>query len=556
MSDRVAVAAPTVYLTIFVALALGACGGDDQAAVERPTLRTVRMALSSYGSGDAVGSLRRIVAWGDRALPHLEQIAMNPEGATESVHLVRVLRRMETKSSAELYVKVLAGKTAVPATHAVRELTPFVEAEPFVVHVRDNRTFKTALLVHANTPLAVQFVQACAAMQWTDTIPAIRRLLNNGTYRIRRAAAEALSLLTGTPVAAALGEAEFPARRLRKSLLSEPVLLPSRDAHDADFVAFTPWFGGDSAMLYGWRSRRGGFASELRVVASDMSAFDRWPLRENVFDVHLIKTNARELQAVVLAVGSGGRHPDRVIGLGADAASTWQYSASDAIYNSAVLWDSDGAYGMVLGTTGREGIVAVGPPHGAELWTVGTSGPRHGLRTSRHVPGILVRAGNDYQLFAHDRNGARELAHRTIPEFYVHDAIPCPCARGTAVLVAGIDHMIEAIRLVYVDDGGSERWEAILPSAVEKMTSLGRVGDGGSWLFVIATKDGQMFVVDEHGTLHWRGTLPQQSPSPSGTYSLRSGRIGAAGMYLAARLLNGVYVYAIAESALGSDGGK
>ena len=126
--------------------------------------------------------------------------------------LVVCIEHGRTRGSVELLVEVLAGKTRIPAHHALSQLTGCDYDAAYRRRLEADADFKPAMFRFAEHGSWLErgtFADVAATMGWQDAVLLLEAMLEDGNQSLRISAAKALGELTGKHVEPERSEASF-----------------------------------------------------------------------------------------------------------------------------------------------------------------------------------------------------------------------------------------------------------------------------------------------------------------------------------------------------------
>ncbi len=435
---------------------------------QHPDLTSVLRAVTDFtGEASKRGSAQAALGeWGESALPFLEEIARGAHDQKIDHGIVFALCALDSRRALALFVEILSGKTAV-RTEAAVSATPMILHEPSRLRrLEADPAFKTAIdeLVSSDSYLARSaYANVAAALGWPDSVATIRKMLDDEHLSVREAAAEALTALTGEEVQAKRPAAVFPAREVQEGRLSGP--RPLEGIRRKGSVPRVVNLGGDGDV-------------RLVVPMSDRLSFG----------------------------------PTCAVCFGASGEELWSYQAPHAMLNGmAPLWSESCAYGVALAVGGATGIVAL-DADGDVLWDVPNQHVAYGVRSHRELPGLLLHVGGNLLLLEHSPSGAKKMdlgpfglgTESEESAIYATDALLFPGeSEEPACIVVGTG---AAPSMMRIDASPERRWKSVLPGDPAGLALV--ESQDGSRAIAVATREGDLFLVDTAGTLLWEGTVP------------------------------------------------
>lgn len=549
--------AARIVLALTALLFARPCRGvADEAAV--PTRAQVLDALRTFRTGppDTRGETR-IRQWGDRALPVLRELAVSGEGFEYLPQICSSLDRVGTPAAADLTVELLESGHL----HLAMTVLPLLNLDPgfanpnYWEHLRGHAGFQGAVWQHGTGPFRGRVADISARMGWRDSVPKIRALIEDPDYAVRRAAAAALRVLTGEPVGVRRPALAFPAVDERPGLFGEPVALPKRGFTRADFVTVTPWFDDEPRIACAFRGSalppaQGG---ELRLFTSALLEAGTWPIPVALEALERLPTRQGRIQVVgLIREGRGAESWDGVVAWAADGSERWRRRLPERFLKSiAPLYGEAGCEGMAVLAGGATGIVGL-DLDGATRWELPRQLVLSELSTHPRLPGWLLAVGSGTKLVRHGEGVARvQYSDPYPPRIHTRLGVLFPNAEGgPAAVVAGNTLQTGVPTLRRLDAQGQGVWEATLPASIEGLALI--EPEGAPRLLALTTLEGDLLLVDDGGTLRWRGKLPDAEPGEEiATYQLVAGRIAKEQHGVIVRLLRNSYLYRLDPDAFG-----
>jgi HEAT repeat len=536
--------------------ALGVLLGSAALAWPAPaqTLAEVqRAAADCVGMDDsAVAARAKLAAWGNRALPFLRELSGNPDGSTED-HLVGMLaasavRQVGTPEAVELLVEMLDGKTLVAPYEVLMVMRMMVRthAQQLQSHVRFQQlVFKFAK--KGNEPYLSDMTRKeaadiMAALGWQDGVPLLELMLNDGDQSVRKAAAEALTTLTGHVVDYPKTPLAFP----RVAEQEELVFLVSV-GNDVLRGRLDIWFDGASALVMSRDSQlraegREGYAREVLDPGFRVADFLSLPLADAV------------PRWILLCDGPDGGfnpQPEFAVCVDRERRELWRYSPSEQQVEAMCrLYGDSGCVGVAFGPGGEEGVVGF-DLEGRALFRVPRLDVTCRLGSHPRLPGQWLESGG--QLHLYDNQG-RSLDPPSLPSgrrmpsggyFYATDAVLAPGAQDEAVIIAGGQAHESVPTIVRCDAELNGAWRATLPDRVTSLALL-EPPDRPA-LLAATTAGGDLFVFDMDGRLHQRLDITRGESTIGlrdvATYSISAGPLPDGGYGLAVGLLSNTLLY-------------
>ena len=505
------------------------------AAEEEPTREEVLDALAGVFEGaQSEPREARFLAWGDAALPVLESLANDPAGMQHAPALNFALHTIATAGAADLLVRMLEGETRVPGFLTAALL--FAARGELLEHLAAHPRFKEAALQHMTGMSAQAILHLCASLQWTDQIDRVRGLLDDPDADIRKAAAHTLLALTGEEVEGEPASRRFAAEAIVPELVGAAVYIPRQQKRDPKFLAAMRWFDGRPHLIYGFDGGipSHGHRAELRIASGTAPDHAKWPTSCEVQELELTPTRDGKTQLIAMVDEDqpDGRPSDweAVVAWTADGGQRWRWDCDDRFLNDmALLHGADGPVGVAVGVGGAIGLVAL-DLEGQELWTIPRQYVIHQLRSHPGVPGHVLLIGSGSRIIQHtasERTGEYELDD---VDLYEQHGLLFPDAAGKPVVVLAGRHPGRDVPMLcrVAHDGGAV-WQARLPAEITALDLI--EADGLPRLLVLTTDQGELYVVDEAGTLRWRGKLPfARDDGGVETFRLAAGEI-APGQY-------------------------
>ena len=482
------------------------------AAEEEPTREEVLAALDGMFEGpESERGEARFLAWGDAALPVLESLASEPEGVRHAPALNFALHAIATEGAADLLVRMLEGETLVPGFLTAAIL--FAARGELLEHLSAHPRFKAAALQYMSGMSAQAILHLCATLQWVDQIDRIRGLLNDPDADIRKAAAKTLLALTGEEIGGAPASRHFAAEAIVPELVGSAVYIPRQQKRDPKFLAAMPWFDGLPHLIYGFDGGipAHGHRAELRIASGTAPQHAKWPTSCEVQELEFTPTRDGETQLIAMVDEDhpAGRPSDweAVVAWTADGEQRWRWDCDDRFLNDmALLHGEDGPVGVAVGVGGDIGVVAL-DLEGQECWNIPRRYVIHQLRSHPGVPGHVLLIGSGSRIIQHTASELTGEYEFDDVEIYERRGLLFPDAAGKpAVVLAGTRPRRDVHALCRVAHGGGTVWEAWLPAEITALDLI--EADGLPRLLVLTTDQGELYVVDEAGTLRWRGKLP------------------------------------------------
>lgn len=529
-------------------------------AAEPPTLEEVERALREY-LPDASGERgrARIRAWGDAAVPHLAALAERPTlgGASTTPNVCEALRDIDTVASAGVFLKILAGKTKIEGLHALVALAPHGMHRSFLEKLAASPRFKPAVLSLARGTFRGWVAELCADQGWRDQLPLLRGMLEDPRLDVREAAAKAIHTLTGERIQVARPALAFPGTRLLPDLLETPHAVPGqgRRNRDPERVRALRWLDGAPRLVtaFGSGIESLGDVLELQLRDGFPAEPSSWPLKLEIDDLVVAPTRAGGRQVVAIASEreDGRFRTKTVVAWSDDGSRRWRVELAERFLKDlAVLPGPRGPLGIVVGAGGEEGIVALGLD-GQRLWQVPRTYTTYRVRTHPRLIGHLLHVGGDAALHRYDGKTVSEGRELLAKErLFASDGVlfPGPTGRPSVVLAAK-RHEGDVPILVRVDASGTRVWEAVLRRPIEALALV--EPPGRPRMIVFTTEAGDLWVVDEAGTLLWRRVMPGgEGDGRVATYDLDAGEIAEGRFAVLVRLLDASYLYAVKREAL------
>ncbi len=542
-----------VVLALWVLLA----PASVRAADEEPSREEVLEALRTYLAGpeDEPGEAR-FKAWGDTALGRLRALADDPEGVRHVHRISSAVQVVGTKKAADLFVTLLAGKTSLPGYMVLMTLEThsYLHNPTFLAHLDEHEGFQDAVWLYAKGTFRARVAKVSAAMGWVGAAPRIRAMLEDPDLDVRVAAAEALRELTGEESQVERPDLDFPAEDLRPELLGEAVVLPTQGRRDPDFVAAMPWFDGKPRLVSGFGPGLESFGDrgELCITTGDLAEPARWPMPYDLHALACAPIPAGGLQLVGLVDDREAEKSwQTVVAWSAEGLERWRVKTPERFLKDVVvLHGQDGPIGFAIAAGGDTGLVAV-DLEGKPLWNVPRQFVLYGLGTHPRLPGYVLAVGGGAVVFRHTNKqvGVHYATPRTFG-IYVGHGVLFPDSEGKPALVlAGKVHKGDLPTLRRIDGKGRTIWNVVFPVQIEGLALL--EPQGGPRLLAVTTERGELFLVDDAGTLRWRGETPEaDSEDRVATYQLAAGEIGPGEYGVLVRLLGDSYLYRLDLNAL------
>lgn len=522
------------------------------------TLEEVRVAVGSYFGPDeeAVPARKRLVEWGDAALPSLRLLAEEPQRES-AWNLVCSIGEVGTPQSLDLLVTVLEGRTRIPRDQALNYLAPHVNGSvdaALIDQLQADPRFKPAIRACAASGswLERKFVAEVAGqMNWLDFVPLLQEMLGDENAELRKSAAAALHALTGRSVDAEPPPTSFPEVQLIPGLVSDPISIgsPSDRTVTGAFLQTRP--DGSSAMML-------GDGRKFRAWSSPDDTETR-TFGVPALDVLLLFREGTHPQFVAMSAESGfrGAGADEVISWSEDGAELWRYRPPQrGIEAAAILADAQGVYGVALGPGGETGMIGV-DPKGESLWSVPRVHVLYGLETHPRLPGVMLVVHGQYSLVHHSRVGidAKEVTGAFMRSFrgggenlYAHEGLLYPQEDGAPEIVVSGDGPNSQPVLACFDASYTRKWKVSLAENVTQLALLEI--RGRERLFVLTTAEGQLLLMNQHGVLRWQGSVPgHDEDGPAYVFQLIAGEVDGEAL-IALLCKQGMFLYPVRAKLL------
>jgi hypothetical protein len=424
----------------------------------------------------------------------------------------------------------------------------------FLEHLRRHDGFKEVVWKHATGTLRARVATVSALMGWVDVVPRIRTMIEDPDLDVREAAAVALLALTGEKPEITRPATVFPAVDRRDGLLAAPRTLPRLGAHDANFITVLPWFDGGNSLICGFTNgyiqRRG--LGEVRILTDALESAGAWPMPYELRDLVRLPIAAGGFQVVGLVnlEGKGAETWQGVVAWTNDGHERWRRkTGARFLKDIAPIFGEQGCVGVAIAAGGKTGIVAV-DLEGEPLWDVARKHVLYHLSTHERLPGYVLSTGGDVRIFGHRGKEVHELHASSRHSGYARHGVLFPDAGGSpSAVIAGEDLYSSVPRLRRIDAKGQVVWEAALSAEIEGLALL--EPRGGPRLLAVTTERGELLLVDDVGTLLWRGDMPEVDPEHRvATYQLVAGEIGPDRYGVVVRLLHDSYLYGLNLDAL------
>jgi hypothetical protein len=173
----------------------------------------------------------------------------------------------------------------------------------------------------------------------------------------------------------------------------------------------------------------------------------------------------------------------------------------------------------------------------------------YGHSTHPDLPGIYLGWYGDLS-WRRAKDGSQKGKDVDLPDVYVTGAAVLPGPTGQAFAFAVGSGMRERDGqgvILVVDDEDTPRWVAEAPTESLEVARLDV--DDGPPLFVVATRTGDLVVIDAEGTVLHHRSLPQEPSEELGVaiYELDAGPLGPDHIGIAVTMLEWIAVYRIAR---------
>lgn len=349
-----------------------------------------------------------------------------------------------------------------------------------------------------------------------------------------------------------------------------PVSQPAADARE-QLARFVEGVGGEPVLLHG---SNGAF----RVRGRDLRPVASVSLPAGVRDVvRLPGTDGSSVWVSLVWVEGDPLGRWEVVATDEGGARRWSWTPREVVSSRplslALLTDAEGAYGVAICDSRAQTITALDPA-GRTLWARAFPYARS-VRTARGLPGtLLVCSLFEARSWRHDRHGVTEELGPDRPFWPTSDAedrrlLDDACLfRGhdgerCVVLVTrrqgepGTEERQPRLTLFGADGGA--RWHAWLPA---RTRGLGVASTPSVDLIVVATVEGDLFVLDDDGALRGRERVPpgdviqtvlhgERNFGTSGL-AVQVGEVGPRAWAAAVTVRWGTFVYGLDPSALSS----
>ncbi len=509
---------------------------------DEPSLDEVRHAVLTYFGNDEEANLAKqnLVRWGNAALPALRSLAMSKLGARQGHALTVCIETETTQESVELLVDILRGETQIEASYSLSALQFCGENHKLRRYLRKNDDFKPAAVVFAESGSWLErshFAKIAAVMKWKDCIPLIEEMLEHENQSLRISAAEALTKLTGEPVAAKRSEASFPKRQLHPDLLGAARTL--RDHADAK-GQFSYDFEGQPALLLSESKRLDVFAAGERVASTRDLEF---------YCMRMLTLPGKDGVNYVLTASS--QEPwgdgDFISAVDREGATLWTYQPEKSrVQGLAPLRTPDGLVGSVVAAGSK--LYAL--DHSGELlWKCDPFTPTYDLLSHPELPGLLYTIHGQLGRFRITRESCKFAGLPIRAKLYAGHGQLFPDREGRAALILAGAGKNSVPTVARVAEDGKTLWSATLPGRVGGLAML--EAPGKPRLFVLTCDSGQLFVIDAAGTLLHEQPLPDiASSGPTSTYGLSAGQLSPGEWGIHLKLLSKCYLYSVDFSVL------
>ena len=328
----------------------------------------------------------------------------------------------------------------------------------------------------------------------------------------------------------------FPAVELDETLLEEVLVVPKRGFDGPQGASFLgDGEGGGSLLIRTLRA--------WQIYDEDGQRAGSRPVKR--FGGEVVRFEDADGTAYVLE--QRGPHgfscADEVVCL-RDGEELWSRESSNLgwIGTDAIYTEDDRALVLLFG---YDDWIALRP--GGEVAWDRSDEFHAGYNHSTHpeLPGIYLCNFGDVS-WHRSEDGDLVGEELDLDDIYVFnaEALPGPSGERLAFVTgSGMRDRGDGGVVAVVDEEGVPRWSAVGPKTSIELARLDR-GDASS-LFVLATKTGDLFVVDGAGTLLHHRTLPQVPDEEIGVaiYDLDVGPFGADHYGIAVTMLHRIAVY-------------
>jgi hypothetical protein len=398
-----------------------------------PTRADVERALATEERDDA----HRLAQWGDAVVPLLVEVAKDRDTTLSSKSTGRipgVLHRIGTETAASAFVEILRGRTGIGTHWAMSQILHFPSPKAFLDHLRGREDLKE----HAARELEGRFldqdwIEVVAMLGWKDLVPQLRTVFEDGDFRAREKAADAILRLTGTRPVVERPAPVFPKTNLSEGLVGPARRLPGIWWNDSDHVTHVRWFDGSWRLVEMWDGK-----AFLRASADVARPGQRFPLPAPAHHAATVSMDgAMRLLAFVGRSQEWGLSPERFVVLDAAGETLGSTDAGDEYWHprGVLLASGKGPYGWAVtaGPAGNELVVfgLDGRVRSRQAWPLLTS-----LSVHPSLPGWLLATAGEPSLHLHTPERIEEgidietCSRRTAYCCPMRKVVPPVCSEG------------------------------------------------------------------------------------------------------------------------------
>ncbi len=498
---------PRLLLPVLVTIVTSAPVSTAQSFED--VLRVLRQGKGDFEDLQAAGE--QFHAWGDAALPHLATIAHDGDlwpGTTweDRLHgddFAQALLSVGTEQSARFLAELLVGSGDFEPGDALGTVWSWlVLGFPHAEVMEENPDFEKAVVAFAADESRVRrswCADIVGARGWSDQLPVLRELLRDPVLDVRRAAADAITLITNEPVDFEQPAPDFPATALGAAWLVGPVAsLTYDEQHPIGPMRIQPWLDGRTRIVQ-------AHGPALHLLDARLEERARLDAPHPVIDFVALPTT-QHVPVIAAAVWTPDAEFPTWIAVDASGAERWRFEPDDEPFQTEsvpIPGDDGSASGVVFIYGGTLGAIAF-DLDGVELWR---TGERHvaasALGAHPALPGVVVTAAGEPAIV---RAGGEVLDAAWDLEPYVWGMTLFPDDAGEpALLVVGPgDESMPTIERL--DAELQVVWLATVPEDVDTVVRVEAPGEDR--VFIAGTRADVLYLFDEHGTLLGRHELP------------------------------------------------
>jgi HEAT repeat len=511
------------------------CGASTNHAL---TYSLVRTAVEDYFGNDTVSTLsrRELRTWGDKALPYLRKMAMDPEITKGRVwNLVCSINELATQKATDLLVDIIAGETRVAPKDAIGGFS--IRVNNNRDYLRDNAKFKTAIfklaLPNKDWFVRMETAEIMAQMDWKDGLPLLRSMLKDSNLSLREAAAKAIGNLSGEKITIDYPKTVFPEVSMNADLVH---LIGKLQKHGwmTSSVSFDQWFDKTHGLLWWSGTSVDLYDDSLKPITSIKTSkmshdFLMLPYKRNTFQLISLVSDECKPKA------------EYAVSLDAEGRELWRYRPRRAgIDTMAPLYNKKGEVnGVIFGPGGEDGIVAV-DLSGNFLWNIKRQYVLYEIKTNRSIPTRIVTCGGSINIYS--ETGKQIGA--TPPKgshIYVTNVEMFSDERGRLAIVAAGTTDNETPLIIRYNDMLQPVWKATLSHSVSGMAMV--TPPGKERYFIIVMSDGELLIFDQDGTLKYRDKLPESKGNDYPLYGIKAGLLGNSHYAFSIGTLSGILIY-------------